>query len=532
LNINKTSQNSASALITALCKADTYRHKTTNIQLIETHISWVLLTGPYAYKIKKPVNFGFLDFSDLEKRHFYCQEELRLNRRLAADWYLEVVPISGQANNPVVDGTGEAIEYAVKMCQFPSARTLKDFSENGQLSTNEIDQITPIVANFHNSIEKAAESSPYGDSHDIKHWFDENFLHIQPLLTDSHQLQELETIQAWSESEWTNKSLLMQQRKQQGFVRECHGDLHLANMTIVNSTVILFDCIEFNPLLRWIDVISEVAFLVMDLIHLGYTNFAFRFLNQYLQHTGDYHGLALMHYYLVYRALVRAKVAILRIAQNPGSAEYTRACNEYAMFANLAGQFIKASRHQPVLIITHGFSGSGKSTFSSQLSQQINAIQIRSDIERKRLFGYEPQTNTSSPTASGIYTQKAGQQTYLHLAELAKVVLESGFSTIIDAAFLTAEQRSQFKQLANECNIKFFIIDFLASDETLCKRITERKNDPSEATIDILRQQQKSAEPFSTCELTHVITVDTESNNALETLVASIKSAAELELTF
>jgi uncharacterized protein len=519
LNGNKTAMDSGFTLIKALCEARAYDHGVATVRSIETHISWVLLTGQFAYKIKKPVNFGFLDFSTLEKRRFYCHEELRLNQRLAADWYLDVVPITGHPDHPKMDGIGEAIEYAVKMLQFPSPQTLRELAESDELSTDEIDQITSIIVDFHGTIEKADEQSHYGDWH----WFVENFDHIRPLLDDRLQLLQLVTIETWSRDEWTNKSPLMQRRKQQGYVRECHGDLHLGNMILINGKVILFDCIEFNPMLRWIDVISEVAFLVMDLLHLGYDSYAYRFLNRYLQETGDYHGLALLRYYLVYRALVRAKVALLLMAQNADADVCVQARSEYAVFANLAERFTKDSR--TVLIISHGFSGSGKSMFASQLAEKIGALQIRSDIERKRLFGYSAQAATCSGIDSGVYTQEAGQKTYLRLVELAKIVLEAGFSTIIDAAFLKAEQRNLFWQLASECHVQFFIIDFQAPDETLCERIRQRQNDASEATVDVLHQQQQLAQPLSSAEQGHVITVDTESDNALGTLLANLKSS-------
>ena len=432
-------------LVHALCRADAYLHNVTNIELIETHISWVFLTGKYAYKIKKPVNFGFLDFSTLEKRQFYCQEEVRLNQRLAKDWYLDVVPISGQPDQPKMAGMGQPIEYAVKMLQFPSVQTLKESAFTGQLGKREVDQIAKAIADFHQRVEKATENSPYGDCHDIKHWFDENFLHIRPLLDDKYQLSQLDTIETWSQDEWANISGLMQQRKQHGFVRECHGDLHLGNITLINGKVILFDCIEFNPMLRWVDVVSEVAFLMMDLLHLGYNDYAYRFLNQYLQHTGDYHGLALSRYYLTYRALVRAKVGLLRKAQNPDAVDCEQIHSEYTAFANLAESFTKPN--QSVLIITHGYSGSGKSTYANQLAEKIGAIQIRSDIERKRLFGYSAQVTTGSGIDNGVYTQTAGHKTYSHLAELAKVALDADFPVIIDAAFLKVEHGTCFGSL-------------------------------------------------------------------------------------
>ncbi|WP_235557259.1 bifunctional aminoglycoside phosphotransferase/ATP-binding protein [Methyloglobulus morosus] len=518
---NKIESDSSPSLIKGLFEADAYPHETDAIRLIETHISWVLLTGQYAYKIKKPVNFGFLDFSTLDKRRHYCHEEIRLNRRLAKDWYLDVVPITGQHEHPKMDGTGIAIDYAIKMRQFPSPQTLRESAESGELKPDEIDQITRIIADFHNAIEKAEEQSPYGDSQDIKHWFDENFHHIQPLLDDKQQLSQLEGIAFWGNNEWLRKSALMQQRKQQGFIRECHGDLHLGNMALIGAKVVIFDCIEFNPSLRWIDVISEAAFLVMDLLHLGYDGYAYRFLNRYLQHTGDYQGLALLRYYLTYRALVRAKVTLLRKAQNSETSACEQILSDYTDFADLAERFTKTS---PVmLIITHGFSGSGKSTYASQLAEKIGAIQIRSDIERKRLFGYSAHEATHSDIESGVYTQEAGQRTYRHLVGLAKTVVDAGFSVIIDAAFLKVEQRELFRKLADECRIKFSIIDFQASEETLCNRIKQRQLNPSEATIAVLHQQQQAAQPLSDEEKNHVVTINTERNgHALEQLLTAL----------
>ncbi len=513
-------QDSSFTLIQALCEAGTYPHPTGPIHLIETHISWVLLTGQYAYKIKKPVNFGFLDFSTLEKRQFFCHEEVRLNQRLAAYWYLGVVPITGSPDHPKMAGSGEAIEYAVKMRQFPSAQTLREPAERGQLKSDEIDQITRLIANFHKTVAKTDGQSPYGDGQEIKYWFVENFDGIRPLLEDTHQLQQLETIESWGGDEWANKSPLMQQRKQQGFVRECHGDLHLGNMTLIDGQAVLFDCIEFNPMLRWIDVMSEVAFLMNDLLRFGYEAYAYRFLNRYLQETGDYQGLGLLRYYLVYRALVRAKIALLRADQNRDADVYAQIRSEYGIFANLAERFTQTG--QTVLAITHGFSGSGKSTLACQLAEQIGGLQIRSDIERKRLFGYAAQAPTGSGLGGGVYTQEASQQTYRHLCGLARMALEAGFPVIVDAAFLKQEQRGLFRQLAEDCQIPFFIIDVQASDKTLGRRIGQRQHDASEATVAVLQQQRLTAEPLQGEEQDDAITVSTEKGDALETLLTRL----------
>jgi len=284
---------------------------------------------------------------------------------------------------------------------------------------------------------------------------------------------------------------------------------------------VLFDCIEFNPKLRWIDVISEIAFLVIDLLHFGYQRFAYRLLNHYLQRTGDYSGMALLRYYLVYRALVCAKVSLLRHVQRRNDVTLSeQASIEYAAFANLAERFTQIG--PGALIITHGYSGSGKSTLASQLAEAIGGLQIRSDLERKRLFGYRAVEHTGSGINSGLYTQEAGEQTYLRLAECAKAVIDAGFSAIVDAAFLKAGLRDLFRQLAAECGVRFVIVDFQASDEELSRRIRQRQNDASEATIEVLRHQRQSEHPLSAEEQAYVITINTETDNALDRLLSSI----------
>ena len=523
MDSNQTALDSGLVLIKALSEAGAYQHKVTAFSIVETHISWVLLTGLYAYKIKKPVNFGFLDFSTLEKRRFFCHEEIRLNRRLAPDLYLDVIPITGHHGQPEMGGAGEAIEYAVKMRQFPAGLTLSELALYGQLNVDEIDQVTDIVADFHDVIEKADAASSYGHSEGIKHWFDENFDHIRPLLVDNQQKQQLQALETWGNNEWKSKAALMQRRREQGFIRECHGDLHLSNMTLINGQVTLFDCIEFNPQLRWIDVVSETAFLVIDLINVGYEHYAFRLLNHYLQHAGDYQGLALLRYYLVYRALVCAKVSLLRNAQQQNEADFNQVILKYTGFANLAERFTQTP---PVaLIITHGYSCSGKSTYSDQLAEKMGALQIRSDIERKRLFGYQAQADTGSGIDDGLYTKEASRKTYQHLADCAKQVIEAGFSAIVDATFLKTEQRKRFKKLAIEVGVKFIIIDFQASDEALKRRVTQRENDVSEATLAVLKQQVQSAQALSTEEQAYVITVNTESDKVLDKLLEAITLA-------
>jgi aminoglycoside phosphotransferase family enzyme/predicted kinase len=507
-------------LILGLMSPTAYPHSVAGVRLIETHISWVLLTGEYAYKIKKPVDFGFLNFSTLEQRLHYCHEEVRLNRRLAADWYLEVVPITGSYEQPCIDGNGVAIEYAVKMRQFPTVMTLKDRVKAGNFGPSEIDRISDLLADFHAHVARASDDSPYGDSADIRHWFEENYDHLRPRLQDSDRIVQLQAIEDWGQAEWQSKAALMAQRKRSGFVRECHGDMHLGNMTQVDGEILLFDCIEFNPMLRWIDVISEAAFLIIDLLHFKLDILAFRFLNRYLQHTGDYQGVALLRYYLVYRALVLAKVSLLRAEQQHDSALREQNLAEYGVYADLAARFTQTP--SPMLLITHGFSGSGKSHYASRLAEQLGAVQIRSDIERKRLHGFDAAQSTGSATNGGIYTQDATQLTYDRLASEAQTVLESGFSVIVDATFLKSAQREQFRQLAARHGVRFRILDFQATDHVLNQRILQRQHqDASEATIEVLRRQQQTAEPLSQEERAQAITVDSCSEQAMSLLLSS-----------
>lgn len=530
------------SLIQALLNPAAYPHSVDKIELIETHISWVLLTGQYAYKIKKNIQFDFLDFSTLEKRHFYCDEELRFNGRFAPDLYLQVVPITGSLQNPQMDGSGNAIEYAVQMKQFDNAQLLSAIAERGELSADIIDQLADLTADFHQHAKADTTNSPFGTPQEIQHWFLGNFAHIRPLINDKTFLAQINRLQQWGEHAHANNISLLELRKQQGYIRECHGDLHLGNIALIAGKVTPFDGIEFNPGLHWIDVISEIAFTVMDLQERGLSLLAYRFLNHYLSNTGDYQGLGLMPYYLVYRALVRCKVALLRWQQHRSPHDLTEAKN----YANLAEKY--STPKPPKLIITHGYSGSGKSTYSAKVAESLGLIHVRSDVERQRLLdktqlnkakydkpvhdksGHDkpehdkPGNGTSSEVNQGIYTPENVQLVYHKLTELAASILSAGFSVLIDAAFLQTKQRDMFAQLALAHQVEFLILDFYAPEQELKRRVNERQqagNDVSEATLAVLDHQLKTAQSLSVTELTQTILVDTCADDALNKLMAN-----------
>lgn len=500
-----------------------YDHPVSNIKLIETHISWVLLTGDYAYKIKKPVNFGFLDFSSLEKRRQFCEQEVLLNKRLAPGIYLDVVAIAGTPENPVISTKDKkgAFEFAVKMVQFPQSAQLDNRLAAGELKLDDMDAIAHMVADFHRSIPVA--KSPYGDKEMICRPVEENFGHIDDLPLSKLNRSLLESLRKWSANECEKLAPVFKQRKRDGFIRECHGDMHLRNLVWLEDKPMAFDCIEFNPELRWIDVLSEVAFLVMDLQDRQQKQLANRFLNTYLEDTGDYLGLVVLPFYLCYRAMVRAKVDALRLAQNSIQPdERVQSFKEFESYLQLANSYTKASA--PKLIIMRGMSASGKSTVSQQVLDELGAIRIRSDVERKRLFEVPKTASTSNGIEAGIYSVQASEQTYAKLAELATGVIRAGYTVIVDAAFLKYEQREAFQELAGKLNVSYIIMEVTASADVLRQRIKDRKNDVSDADLGVLEHQLQNWQPLQENEIKHAISVNTEHLLEVAVLLDKIKN--------
>ncbi len=514
--------------IATMLHAEVYNHPVRNIELIETHISWVILTGDFVYKIKKPVDFGFLDFSTLAKRQQFCKHELRLNRRLAAAIYLEVVSVTGTMEQPRIAGRGEALEYAVKMAQFPQSAQLDHRLAAGELEAEHMDAIAQMVAEFHQHIDIADDTMDYGDSAVIYQPVNENFCQIREHLDTTPYADALTALETWSGSTFEKLKPFFRQRKQHGFVRECHGDMHLRNMVWLESGPTAFDCIEFNAHLRWIDVISEVAFLVMDLQAREKPSLANRFLNSYLQLSGDYAGLAALPFYLCYRAMVRAKVAALRFTQeNIKAEEKQNTLAEFKLYLQLAGSYTQPA--SPKLIIMRGMSASGKSTVSQQLLDAMGLIRIRSDVERKRLFSIPLSDSSMNEQASdkidaGIYSMQATQQTYAKLLELASQVIAAGLSVIVDAAFLKMEQRESFQQLARRAGVAYTILEITAPIELLRQRISEREHDVSDADLSVLEHQISHWQPLSKDEQCESITVNTAEKLNPKSLIEVINS--------
>jgi aminoglycoside phosphotransferase family enzyme/predicted kinase len=468
--------------------------------MLETHISWVLLADDYAYKLKKPVDLGFVDFTTLEKRRFACEEELRLNSRLAPELYIDVVPVTGTPESPRFGGDGTPFEYAVRMREFPQETLLPNVLEREELTPAHITELARAVAAFHQSASAVDPQEPWGTPEALMKPVRDNFGQLLFPGAEAEFAPRIAALQDWSERRFRELYATFTARRAAGRIRECHGDMHLANMVLLNDRVVVFDCIEFSPRLRWIDVLSEVAFLVMDLVHRGRPDYAGRFLDEYLARTGDYAGLSVLPFYMLYRALVRCKVAALRARQSSESPqELPPIREEFEGYLSLAEEF---TRPRPMgLIITHGLSGSGKSTQTEALVAETWAIRLRSDVERKRLFGLAPEDRPADPDQ--LYSPDASRRTYERLAELTQSLIVAGYTAVVDATFLKAAERAAFRDLAGRLQVPFIILDFDVDAAVLRERVQQRataNTDASDATVAILESQLHADEPLDVGE--------------------------------
>lgn len=482
-----------------LMRPESYPHSTDQIEIRETHISWVFLTGKYAYKVKKPVNLGFVDFSQLEGRHRFCHDEVIRNRQFCSGIYLDVVPIAGKGKGLLVGGPGAAVEFAVKMRQFDEDHLASRLVQHGQLLPEELNQLASHIAECHQRALRA-EPGRWGEPDRVAAAALENCRVLRKMSSLPEQLDKISRIEHWTGNALQELKACFQRRCSDGFIRQCHGDLHLDNIVRWQGKLTPFDAIEFNPDFFWIDVMSEIAFLMMDLQDHQANRLGWRFINSYLEVTGDYQGLEVLPFYLVYRAMVRAKVGCLR-AQQPGVAAAEREQLEQLWLAYLDMADLYMNPRSVSLTITHGVSGSGKSHGSQILADKIGAIRVRSDVQRKRLF---VDWGTASPNDSKaeekLYSHSATEQTYQRMLELTALVLRAGFPVIVDATFLLQKQRELFQSLAQQMQVPYSIYAFHADSETLRSRIRARNikgEDPSDADERVLEKQLSILQPLS-----------------------------------
>ncbi|MGB5640752.1 MAG: AAA family ATPase [Sedimenticolaceae bacterium] len=489
-----------------------------NRRRIDTHISTVVLAGDLAYKLKKPLDLGFLDFLSIESRRRACLEELRLNSRLAPDIYQAVCAVTGSIARPAIDGGGEVIDWAVRMVRFDPDAILSNLAN--RLDHPLIDSLAARVARFHAEAAYCDPGAPYGGPEAVQAPMRQNLEQIRaycPQLADP-----LDTLDAWTSGQYHRLNPVLRKRKSESHVRECHGDLHLGNVALIDEQPVVFDAIEFNPGLRWIDTINDVGFMTMDLQERGRGDLAFRFLDRYLQDSGDYQGMAVLCFYEVYRALVRAKVAAIRSAQEDLADEMRAALySELNGYLSFAQQLAEPRRG--AVIITRGVSGSGKSHVSQTLPDFLPAVRLRSDVERKRILGLDPRSEAGPDAYSGDLTDK----TYARLETLARTVAGAGYVAIADATFLRRDQRKRFQDLAASLNVPFAIIDCDAPEEVLRERIigrAQKEDNVSDADLAVLRVQLNLHEPLSEEELAFSLPVRPDRPLDHERLVSMVKT--------
>jgi len=460
-----------------------------HVERVETHASWVLLAGEFAWKIKKPIVLPFLDYGTVDKRRACCAEELRLNRRYAPWLYLDVVEFDG--------------EPAVKMRRFDEAARLDHVCKRGELTPAHLSGLAAALKRFHAGAAVAPADSRFGTPAAALAPALENIVELRTL-TRGLLTAELDALEAWTHREHRRLEPVLKARKASGCIRECHGDLHLGNLVLLDEKVVPFDCIEFNDDFRWIDVASEIAFTLVDLLDHGQPGLACWLLNEWLGETGDFAALHVLRFYMAYRALVRAKVAAIRACQRDAAhaADYPEVRDYLALAAAIAVP------PAPTFCITHGVSGSGKTTASARrllADPRCATVRLRSDVERKRLFELAALEQSRSPRDGGIYTLEANARTYARLEELAAAALDAGWSVIVDAACLKRAERDAFRAIAAARGLPFAIIECAASAAELRRRVASRQGDASEATLAVLEKQLVWDEPLTADEKTFAV---------------------------
>jgi uncharacterized protein len=490
------------SIVAALARPAAYDHDVESVRVAETHISWVFLTGEYAYKVKKPVKFPFLDFSTLELRRRFCEEELRLNRRLAPQLYLAVVPIGGDDKAPRV-GVEPAIEYAVKMREFPEDARLDRLLAAGALAPEPLRVFGERLARFHAEQPPLAPRQPAASALAAAL---ENLDELRASLP-ARELRELAALRNWTEERAASIAPAIESRAALGRYRECHGDLHLENLLALHGEILAFDALEFDARLRETDVMSEASFLTMDLAAHGRADLAYDFLTAYLEASGDYDGLDVLRFYAVHLALVRTKVRALKAAQKSATAGHSA----LAPYLETARDFV--APRAPLLLITHGLSGSGKTHVTQALIGGLHAVRVRSDLERKRLHGLAASAHSGSAVGGGLYDAGSTARTYARLAEIAGAAVRNGFDAIVDATFLRRTERDTFSRIAKQHNARFAILDCVAPEEVLRRRIAARaaeSRDASEANLEVLDHQLAEQDPLGGDEQRAAIRVPTD----------------------
>ncbi|MBD2935631.1 AAA family ATPase [Burkholderia pseudomallei] len=487
----------------ALRRASTYPHPAGPIVRIETHLSVVYLVGRFAYKRLKPFDFGFANFSELAARRRACEAELALNRPLAAPIYLAAGPLVRRARGLRLFGAGAAVDHVVRMRRFDERMLFSRLLARGALDAADIDAAATRLAAYHLHAPRDIPRRAYGSARELRRQLDDMLAPLERALGAALPA----SLRAWCVRRCDELAAHLDARRADGYVRACHGDLHLNNVVKRGRDALMFDCIDFDDALRWIDVINDLSFLLMDLHAHDRAALAHRLLNRWLDETGDFAGLAALPLYVAYRALVRALVATMRAG---GDAAARAARIERARrYVDVAAHAARARR--PCLLLCHGYSGSGKSVASRALADVSGAIRLSSDSERKRARPFA--AVDARPLPASAYTPQQIDAQYERLRALARDVLRAGYTALVDATFLSHARRARFFALARELGVPVYVLDFHASRACLERRVDARaaaRDDHSDAGAAVLATQRASADPLDADERARTIGFDTD----------------------
>jgi len=486
--------------IEALLSPSIYPHPVDRVELIQTHISYVLLAGDYAYKIKKPVDMGFLDYTTLEKRRLYCQEEVRLNRRLCSEAYLGVVTVSVQDGRVLLDrNEGEVVDYAVKMKRLPEDRMMERLLLQGAVTSEMLQRLTGKLAAFHRDAETGGYIDSFGSIKTIAANWRENFEQSAPYVGRTLSRRQWQAVHDYVERFLRDEAWLFEQRVREGRIRDCHGDLR-TNAVCFEDGICVFDCIEFNERFRYSDVASDLAFLAMDVDFRGYPALSDEMVGLYLAQSLDTTLPLVLHFYKCYRAFVRGKVDGFQIDQPEIPAEQREAAATSARsYFDLAGRYASHAA-SPAVVTMVGVTGSGKSYLAHALASRLGAVVISSDVTRKRLAGIDPAQSQVEPIDQGIYSAEMTERTYDEMLKQAAPFLGRRKPVILDASYLCRQHRVEARALAQRMGVRFLAVECLASESLVRERLQLRRSavwNPSDGRWEIYQAQLEKAEPLS-----------------------------------
>jgi aminoglycoside phosphotransferase family enzyme/predicted kinase len=481
-----------------------YRRPTGRVDLAETHISLVFLTDDRVFKTKKPVRFPFLDYSTLEARRLACEDELAINRRLAPETYLGVVPITEGKNGLQVGGGGEVVDYAVEMVRLPSERMLDRLIELKQAGTSDIDRLLDLLVPFYASLPHDRSTAQFGEPELVRQAVVENVTTMRPIVAPIDQT----LLARVRSSQWqylTVAGSLFEQRAGEGRIVEGHGDLRPEHVCLLDHPVV-FDGVEFSLPLRCSDVISELAFLAMECDFLREHSLGERLIEQYCARSNDSVPLEHAHFYKSYRATVRAKVELLRCQQQAGE-EADAHRRRHHRYLHLAAAY-GADFHRPIAILLVGVSGSGKSTLARYLSEQIGCEWLRTDAVRQKISG---RRDPQAPMGGGMYASAVTDQTYEAIISQAAHWMREGVSVVLDGTFVAEPHRQAVRTMAARESWPLLVVRCHCSTELARQRVEQRRlagTDISDARPELLDEQIRQLESSEEADATHDLRLD------------------------